>query len=323
MSTNYVNIDLLKEKVLAGGELTEAEVYSLCDVPSHELREAAAEVTAKFCPRQFDSCSIINARSGKCSENCKWCAQSAHYSTGCHSYPMVDHDECMHAARLNHSQGVRRFSLVASGRAVKGEALRQMTAVLREIKDEVGIFTCASLGLLNAEEMRQLYDSGVRRYHCNLETAPSHFATLCTTHTIEDKLRTISYAHELGMEVCSGGIIGMGETVRQRAEFALVLRKARPESIPVNILSPIKGTPLESTPLITDDEILDAIAIMRLAHPKVTLRFAGGRARLSRHVQLEAMRIGINGATVGDLLTTIGSTVDEDKDLTREAGYEF
>lgn len=323
MSTNYVNIDLLKEKVLAGGELTEDEVYSLCDVPSHELREAAAEVTAKFCPRQFDSCSIINARSGKCSENCKWCAQSAHYSTGCHSYPMVDHDECMHAARLNHSQGVRRFSLVASGRAVKGEALRQMTAVLREIKDEVGIFTCASLGLLNAEEMRQLYDSGVRRYHCNLETAPSHFATLCTTHTIEDKLRTIQHAHDLGMEVCSGGIIGMGETWRQRAEFALALRRARPVSIPINMLIPIPGTPLADSTLITDEEILDTVALLRLVHPKAILRFAGGRARLSREVQLEAMRIGISGAIVGDMLTTIGNRINEDKKLANDAGLEF
>lgn len=323
MSENKPNITVLKDKVLAGGELSEEEIYSLCDADSRELRDAAAEVTARFCPRRFDSCSIINARSGKCSENCKWCAQSAHYSTGCHSYPMVDHDECMHAARMNHSQGVRRFSLVASGRSVKGEALKQMTAVLKEIKDEVGISTCASLGLLDADGMKQLYDSGVRRYHCNLETAPSHFATLCTTHTIEDKLRTIGYAHDLGMEVCSGGIIGMGETKRQRAEFAITLRRANPASIPVNILSPIPGTPLENTPLISDDEILDAIAIFRLAHPHVTLRFAGGRARLSREVQLEAMRIGINGATVGDLLTTIGSTVEEDKALTRDAGYEF
>ena len=115
MSENKPNITVLKDKVLAGGELSEEEIYSLCDADSRELRDAAAEVTARFCPRRFDSCSIINARSGKCSENCKWCAQSAHYSTGCHSYPMVDHDECMHAARLNHSQGVRRFSLVASG----------------------------------------------------------------------------------------------------------------------------------------------------------------------------------------------------------------
>lgn len=313
----------LLQKVLDGGELTDAEVYGLCDVPSHELREAAAEVTAKFCPREFGSCSIINARSGKCSENCKWCAQSAHYHTGCEEYPIVDHDECMHAARLNHSQGVKRFSLVASGRAVRGKALDAITGMLREIKEQTGISTCASLGLLGRDEMRQLRDCGVQRYHCNLETAPSHFSTLCTTHTIEDKLRTIDYAHEMGMEVCSGGIIGMGETKRQRAEFALTLRRARPVSIPINLLSPIPGTPLEGTAPLSDDDILDTVAIFRLAHPHTQLRFAGGRNRLSREMQLELMRVGINGAIVGDLLTTIGSTVDDDRRLAADAGYKF
>lgn len=316
-------VQKLKEKVLLGQTLTDDEIYSLCDVPSAELRDAAAEITQKMCSREFDSCSIVNARSGKCSENCKWCAQSAHYSTGCASYPLINREECMKAARLNSAQGVKRFSLVASGRAVRGEALRQMTAMLADIKRETGIFTCASMGLLNREEMQQLYDCGVRRYHCNLETAPSHFSTLCTTHTIDDKLKTIQYAKELGMEVCSGGIIGMGETKRQRAEFALTLRKAEPHSIPINILNPIKGTPLEDTPPISDDEILDTVAIFRFAHPTVELRWAGGRARLSRETQLEAMRIGINSGLVGDMLTTLGSTVAEDKKLVEDAGYEF
>lgn len=318
-----VDVKALKEKVLAGGELSDDEVYSLCDAGSRELRDVAAEVTARFISRDFDSCSIINARSGKCSENCKWCAQSAHYDTGCDNYEMVDREECLEAARLNHEHGVRRFSLVASGRAVRGEALKSMTSVLREIKDSVGIKTCASLGLLDAEGMRALYDSGVHRYHCNLETAPSHFATLCTTHTVEDKLRTIRHALDLGMDVCSGGIIGMGETRRQRAEFALILREAHPVSIPINILSPIPGTPLAGTAPISDDEILDTVAIMRLAHPRAILRFAGGRRRLGRDVQLEAMRIGVSGAIVGDLLTTIGSTVAADRRLAEEAGYKF
>lgn len=313
----------LKEKVLAGGTLTDDEVYSLCESPSDELRDAAAEITRKMCTGEFDSCSIVNARSGKCSENCKWCAQSAHYSTGCSTYALINHDECLKAAKLNRAQGVKRFSLVASGRAVRGEALKQMTDMLAEIKRVTGIFTCASMGLLNREEMKQLYDCGVRRYHCNLETAPSHFSKLCTTHTIEDKLRTIEYARELGMEVCSGGIIGMGETKRQRAEFALTLRKAKPHSIPINILNPIKGTPLQDTPPISDDDILDTIAIFRFTHPTVELRWAGGRARLSRDTQLEAMRIGINSGLVGDMLTTLGSTVEEDKQMVKDAGYTF
>lgn len=317
-------ITILKNKVLGGQQLTEEEVYSLLDVQDKAaLRDAAAEVTKKFTKPVFDSCSIVNARSGHCSENCKWCAQSAHYHTGCQTYDIVDHDECLEHARYNRARGVKRFSLVASGRAVRGKALTAMCEMLREARHETGIETCASLGLLDEAGLQELWDAGVRRYHCNLETAPSYFSQLCTTHTIEDKLRTIDAAHKIGFEVCSGGIIGMGETPRQRAEFALILRKAKPCSIPINILCPIPGTPLADKEPISVDDILDTIAIMRLAHPAVELRFAGGRARLSRAEQLEAMRVGINAGVTGDLLTTTGSTIDDDKRMVEEAGLKF
>lgn len=311
------------DKIFSGNDLTEAEVYSLLELPSADLREAAAKVHAHFSPRKFDSCSIINARSGLCPENCRWCAQSRHYATGCDTYSIVGHDECIEAARINKEHGIGRFSLVASGRKVSGQALDKMCLMLEEIRDNVGIHTCASLGLLDKDEMKKLHDAGVKRYHCNLETAPSHFPTLCTTHTYEDKLRTISYALELGMEVCCGGIIGMGESRKQRAEFALAIRAAHPVSIPINILCPIPGTPLENTALISEDEVIDAVAIFRLTHPRTALRFAGGRKRLSHKAQLECLRIGINGAIVGDMLTTIGNSVAEDRALTKEAGYEF
>lgn len=317
------NIQTLKEKVLAEQLLTDDEAYALPSFGSSELREAAAEVTAAMCPAEFEPCSIINARSGRCPENCKWCAQSAHHNAKCEIYDLVDHKECIEAARYNHERGVKRFSLVASGKKVGGDTLRRMCAMLDEIRRDVGIEVCASMGLLDRDELQQLKDAGVKRYHCNLETAPSHFATLCTTHTIDDKLATISAAHSLGMEVCSGGIIGMGETMRQRVEFALTLRKAQPVSIPVNVLSPIPGTPLGDTPLISEDEILDSVAIIRLIHPTVQIRFAGGRARMSKEAQLQAMRIAVNSGIVGDLLTTIGSTIAEDKELAREAGYKF
>ena len=188
---------------------------------------------------------------------------------------------------------------------------------------EGGLKLCASMGLLSAEDLQKLYDSGVHRYHCNLEAAPSFFGELCTTHTVEDKIATIQAARRIGFEVCSGGIIGMGETMRQRVELALTLRRVEPVSIPLNILCPIKGTPLEDAKPLTDNEVLDTVALFRLIHPHVTLRFAGGRAALSRATQLEAMRLGVNGAIIGDLLTTLGSTVKEDKQMAAEAGYEF
>lgn len=320
---SYPIIEQYLDKIFSGNDLTEEEIYSLLDLPSVELRRAAAEVHARFTPHKFDSCSIINARSGLCSENCKWCAQSRHYTTGCDTYSIVDHKECLETARLNKEHGIGRFSLVASGRSVSGTSLDKMCAMLKEIKDGIGINTCASMGLLSKEDMTKLHDAGVMRYHCNLETAPSFFPTLCSTHTYDDKLRTIRYAHELGMDVCCGGIIGMGETKKQRAEFAIAIRRAKPVSIPINILSPIPGTPLEDTPLISEDEVIDTVAIFRLAHPHTVLRFAGGRKRLSKEAQLECMKVGINGAIVGDMLTTIGNSVAEDRALTTLAGYEF
>lgn len=320
-------VDRLLKKVLDGIELCETELYTLADIDSkegkHAILEGAARITQQFVPGKFDTCSIVNARSGKCSEDCKWCAQSGHYSTGCDTYDLVDREEAMHIARYNAERGVGRYSLVASGRAVKGKALDHMCAILKEVQEKDRINTCASMGLLNEEELQQLWNAGVRRYHCNLETAPSHFSKLCTTHTTEDKIATINAARRIGFEVCSGGIIGMGETRRQRMELAITLRRVEPASIPINILCRIPGTPLENAEVLSDEEIVLTIALFRFAHPSVTLRFAGGRARLSREVQLQALRTGINGAIVGDLLTTIGSTIDEDKNLVESAGYSF
>lgn len=321
-----VDIKNLKEKVMQGGRLSKEEALSLCGIePSRqeELWQSAYEITRKFCPRVFDSCSIVNARSGKCPENCKWCAQSAHYKTSIETYSLIGREECMRIAEHNRRQGIRRFSLVTSGRAMKGEALDTVCGYYRELRDKGGMHLCASMGLLDREELQKLYDSGVTRYHCNLEAAPSYFSKLCSTHTVEDKIRTINIAREIGFEVCSGGIIGMGETRRQRVELALELLRVEPHSIPINLLCPIPGTPLENVEPLPEEEVLTTIAIFRFIHPAVILRFAGGRSRLSRDVQLRALRIGMNGGVVGDLLTTIGSKVAEDKELVERADYEF
>lgn len=315
-------LKILTDIILSGGDITEEQAYALADIrDSKALRRAAAEITDKICDKVFDPCSIINARSGRCSEDCKWCAQSAHYKAHCDVYDLVDPETCLHAARLNKDAGVNRFSMVASGQAVRGGTLDSMCKMLKQIHDTVGIHTCASMGLLDLESMRKLKEAGVTRYHCNLETAPSHFSSLCSTHTIEQKIDTLEAARKAGLEVCSGGIIGMGETMKQRIEFALTLRRVKPASIPVNVLCPIPGTPLADTPLMEEDEILNTLAIIRLIHPRVQIRFAGGRARMSEQGQLEAMRIAVNGAIMGDMLTTIGSTVEHDKELIAQAGY--
>lgn len=315
-------INSLKDKVLQGGKITFDEALSLAATQDHEaLFNAAEEITKHFGKPEFNPCSIINARSGKCSEDCKWCAQSAHYHTGADVHGIVSAEETLAQAKYNESKGVKRFSLVTSGKAATGKALDQICENYKQLRDQTNLFLCTSLGLLNRDELQKVWDSGVRRYHCNLETAPSYFGKLCTTHTIEDKINTLKAAREIGFEICCGGIIGMGETLEQRIELAFKLLEVQPNSIPINILSPIKGTPLADVPLIDEEDVLVTIAIYRFIHPSVELRFAGGRARLSRDTQLKALRIGINSAVVGDLLTTVGSKIDEDRLLASEAGY--
>ncbi|MCM1077055.1 MAG: biotin synthase BioB [Bacteroides sp.] len=319
-------ISQLKEKVLAGNDITEAEAMSLASISADELAEltdAAAEITSRFGSRDFDSCSIINARSGKCGEDCKWCAQSAKYKTNIETYPLVDHDVCMNLAEYNRRKGIRRFSLVTSGRTLSGKSLDTACDYYRELSSMGHKGLCASMGLLDYESLCRLRDAGVNRYHCNLETAPSHFPTLCSTHTVEDKIRTIKAARKAGMEICSGGIIGMGETMEQRVEFALTLRRIRPASIPINVLNPIPGTPLEDAAPLSGSEVLQTIAIFRFVHPHAVLRFAGGRALIDRETQKEALRIGINGSIMGDLLTTVGAQIDDDIEMVSECGYRF
>lgn len=313
----------IKDRIIGGGVITSAEAYSLLDADFDALCDAAADITAALCSDEFDSCSIINARSGRCPENCKWCAQSAHWTTGCDTYLIIPEEECMTLARYNAAKGIRRFSLVTSGKAAKGKSLDAICSMLRRVTDETPMLTCASLGLLDLDDLRKVRQAGAVRYHCNLETAPSFFPALCSTHTHDDKIATIRAAREAGLEICSGGIIGMGETPRQRVEFALALRDIEPVSIPINILIPIPGTPLADTPPLTEQEILTTIAIFRFVHPSIHLRFAGGRQKLSTEGQLRAMKIGINGGIVGDMLTTLGSTIDADKDLIAKAGHKF
>lgn len=315
-------LERVKEKLLQGIPATIEEALELNKLYStDELADVADEVRKKWCGDVVDTCSIVNARSGRCSEDCKWCAQSRYHSTGIDEYGFLPTEDTMKAAGLNAAAGVRRFSLVTSGRKVSKNDLKVYCATYSELKRNTRLFLCASMGLLNKEELQMLYDAGVRRYHCNLESSSRYFPSLCSTHSHEDKLRTINAAREVGMEICCGGIIGMSEEMEDRLMLAQEAREVGALSIPINILNPINGTALQDTPLISEDEIIRSVALMRFIAPKLTLRFAGGRMRLSKKAMDRILRGGMNGALVGDMLTTIGNAMDEDKEMFRRTGY--
>lgn len=285
--------------------------------------EAANRVREARQGDEMDTCSIINARSGKCSEDCKWCAQSRFHSTGCDEYDIVDVEELRQMVTINSDKGVKRFSLVTSGRKIAPADIDRFCELIKEARKISPIKLCASMGLLGVKEMKKLKEAGVSRYHCNLETSSSFFPTLCSTHTTADKLATIKAAQEAGLEVCSGGIIGMGETLRQRLELAAEARDAGVVSIPVNILNPIPGTPLGKQELIGEDDVILTIALFRLIAPDCSIRFAGGRKRMSRKSTERILKGGLNGSIVGDMLTTLGNDIAQDRELFESNGFKW
>ena len=319
-----VDFQAVAGRIAGEGEISPEEALRLLEAKEPEaLRAAARAVTAHFKPRTFDFCAIINARCGRCSEDCKWCAQSARYETGCNVFGWVGAKACADAAKAAETNGVVRIGIVTSGRGQTRAQIEEICAALRAMRAAAGrIHLCASLGLVDEPSLAKLKAAGLQRLHCNLETAPSHFGSLCTTHTTAEKLATIRAARRLGFEICSGGIIGMGETDAQLVEFAFALKEIAPDSIPVNILDPIAGTPLGTRPPLDFGRILDSIAILRLVNPRTPLRFAGGRRLLTDEQAAEAIAVGIDAGIQGPLLTTPGKDYADDRQLALAAGYE-
>lgn len=313
-------INKLKDKILSGYNITYNEALSLIETPLNELLEAADEIRKHFCSNIFDICSIINAKSGKCSENCKFCAQSAHYKTNISEYPLLDKETIIKNALYMAEKGVLRFSIVTSGKALTDNDVEILADTIKEIKSKSNISICASLGLLTDENFKKLKDAGLERVHNNLETSKNFFSSVCTTHTFDDKINALKAALQSGLSVCSGGIIGLGESMQDRIDLAFSLKELGIKSVPLNILSPVKGTPYENNKPLSEEEILKTISIFRFILPDAFIRLAGGRALLSDKGK-KAFLSGANAAITGDMLTTYGISVDTDMQIIKETGY--
>lgn len=315
-------ITACKRKLLAGEPLTRGEALALLRTPEPDvLFEAADELRAHFCGNRFDLCTIVNGKSGRCTEDCRYCAQSCHYPAGVESYPLLDGDRLLEGAAYNARKGVLRYSVVTSGRRLSSGETAALCESYRRMRDAGGIALCASHGLLSFEQLCALKAAGVTRYHNNLETSRRFFPSICTTHTYDDKLRTIRDAQRAGLTVCSGGILGLGETEEDRVDLALELRELGIRSVPLNVLNPIPGTPLAGRPLLSEEEVCRAAAVFRFLLPKAEIRLAGGRGLLPDRGR-RVFRAGANAAITGDMLTTAGVGIDEDTAMARELGFE-
>lgn len=314
-------IRILKEKVLAGHKIKKSEASALVDADLKELSEAANEIRERMCGGIFDFCSIINGKSGKCSENCKYCAQSSHYETGAVSYPLTDDAEIIKQALGSAAKKIARFSVVTSGKNLSDAEIGRICSVYKKIKEISVISLCSSNGLLSYEQLVKLKTAGVTRYHCNLETSRNNFKNICTSHTYDDKINTIKAAKKAGLEICSGCIIGMGETFEDRIDLMLDLRELEIDSVPVNVLNPIKGTPFEQIVPLCEEEVCRSVAIARFILPKAVLRLAGGRG-LFKDKGEKIFLSGANAAISGDMLTTGGISAEDDVKIISRLGFE-
>ena len=318
-----MTISELTEKIVKEGyritrENLDKELLLTADL--EEMLDCAGKLQKHFCGNLVDFCSIINGRSGRCSEDCKYCAQAACNHTGIDEYGFLPKEKIFAAAKANQDAGVNRFAIVTAGRALKGKDFEKAIEAYKEMNAKLKIQLCASMGFIDAEQFRRLQEAGVPRYHHNIETSRRNFPNICTTHTFEDKIRTIKIAQNEGLCVCSGGIIGMGETWDDRIDMALTLAELDIQSIPLNALMPIKGTPLQDMPQISAEDVMRTIAIFRFINPAANIRLAAGRGILPES-GATVMGRGASASITGNMLTTAGAaTIDSDMQMLKKLG---
>lgn len=314
-------VNELKVKIFKGYQITKEDALCLADADLEELCLCANELRYHFCGDAFDICTIINGKSGKCSENCKYCAQSSYYKTTIDEYPLLDNSSILKDAMYNHEKGILRYSVVTSGKCMSDNEVDEVCESYRSIGNHCSVSLCASHGLLTFKQFKKLKEAGVTRYHNNLETSRRNFPNICTTHTYDDKIAAIKNAQQAGLEACSGGIMGLGESMEDRIDMVMDIRSLGIKSLPVNILNPIKGTPFDHLPVLTVDDVRRIVSIFRFIMPGSAIRLAGGRGLMPDKGKAVFMS-GANAAISGDMLTTSGISIDEDLSILRELGFE-
>ena len=315
-----------EEKALGGEGISYDEGCALVNLPGSHIFEilcSSDRVRRFFKGDEVNLCSIINAKSGLCAEDCTFCSQSVHHDTGVKTYPMLEPQKIVDAAKEAIQNGAREFSIVTSGTSVDMDNdVNILLQALTEMKDEVDMERCASLGIMNEETLKRLKDAGLQSYHHNLETARSFFPNICTTHSYEEDVNTVRTAKKLGFYVCCGGVFGLGESREQRVELAVTLRELNVDSIPINFLNPRQGTPLENANNLAPIECLKIIALYRFMLPAKDIVICGGRQNNLRDMQCLIFAAGANGMMIGNYLTTLGRPPEEDLRMVRDLGLK-
>ncbi|ADD68477.1 biotin synthase [Denitrovibrio acetiphilus DSM 12809] len=300
------------EKIIAGGEAGAGDVSTIVNADLDELLFLAEQIKKQYKGIKAETCAIINARSGLCSEDCSFCAQSSHFSTGAPVYGFIDMERIDAAAKDLAAKGVKRFSIVTSGIGPNDEEFQKIKEAMGVINKH-GLLADASVGCLSYEQLIELKEAGMTAYHHNLEVARSYFPEICSTHDYERDVETVRDSVRAGVYVCCGGIFGLGESWAHRAELAFILRGLNVDSVPINFLNPIKGTPMDNQQVLSEEEALRIVAMVRFILPKQDIRICGGRSIVFRENSAEKLlRAGANALMVGDYLTVKGVDIDDD-----------
>ena len=296
---------------------TKAELLNFYNMNLEDLLKESQ----KYLKDEVEFCSIISARTGKCSQNCRYCAQSSHYNTEIETHPLLSVNTVVNAAQDSVKNGADRVAIVTSGKTPDESDFDTMLDMIKALNTE-GIKSCASIGILNEEQAQKLAEAKLVRFHHNINTCKSYHPEICTTHTYEDRINTTKLVKKYGIELCCGVIIGMGESIEQRIEMAMELAEINPESIPVNILTPIPNTPFESyIDKIDEENILRTLAVFKIACPNSSIRLAGGKkARLSQETIEKAFQYCVDSTIVGNYLTTTGFTPEDDAKMIKRLG---